>query len=629
MRLNAEQKVAVETDGHLVVSAGPGSGKTGGVIIPKALRLLESGRSAIVVTFTRSAADEVTHRIAKLCPPEHLKRLMVGTFHKVIMFQMRRANRARKVLAPLDQYRAMTAALIAADVDKFEDRETALRDIEVYKRSLDSQPITNPVSLRVFEEYTAQLANLNAIDLNDLIVQAVHAMRDKDNPLPGFKPGLLLVDEFHDVDEPQLEWTLLHAQAGIPTCIVADDDQAIYSFRASLGYAAIKRFQKATNAQQVMLNTNYRSHQEITDLAARLIEHNKFRLSKDIQSAKGYGGSVTLLDFETRAEEMASVVNRLRDTSPVNPETGKREHAPGEWMVITRNNAQLDLLALELHAAGVKVANMENDKIWQKRPLSTYAKLLKSLGSGDKVDRHLDDALNNLNFEPSELDAFREGCRASKDTVRSWLLEKSAKMPDGVRRSGPTYQRLKELMELYPRWVDMHRASGNRSSMPPLLIEAVVQFLLDTLNATNADSLADQVRMLRVGADILLVERGDVLQRLSSAQDVKDRAPGSDSNEPSTGVTLYTMHGSKGLEAENVWVMSCDASTIPSPEPETNIEEERRLMYVAITRAKTHLTVSYAKLGNGKRRPKEFFPSPFLLELGYSDSGMAVLCETA
>jgi len=628
MHLNDQQRQAVEASGHIVVSAGPGAGKTGGVIIPKALNALGQGKSVGIVTFTRAAAQEVAARIQKLAPAEDTKRLLLGTFHRLIMLQMRRAKRDLKVLGPLEQYLMIARALTEAGVAEFAVREQAQKDIEKYKRSLQPVLPDAEASQEVLKAYQRLLEAEGAIDLNDLIVQSVHQMQAPDNPLPPFKFDLLLVDEFHDVDEAQLEWSMLHARSGVPVTIVADDDQAIYGFRGSLGYEAIKRFSAETKAAFVKLTTNYRSHQEITDVAAKLITHNKHRIDKDIQSALGYGGSAQMRTFKTRAAEAESIVALLKAESPANP-AGVHVSPAGTWMIIARNNAQLDSLALQLRASRVQVANYDSDRIWQRRPLVTLAKMLRSVTSAKNADESLDTALGKLNFDPGDLAAFRAGTEG-KDTVRDWVLEGQTKIPEGVRRSGSTYARLKELVDLYPRWVNMYKVSVTRVSMTGLLIDAVLAYIEETLTATNSDALADQARTLQIGADILRNESGDILQRLKSAQDAKDAAVRPNSGEPRDGVGLYTMHGSKGLEADSVWIMTCDASTIPSTEEGTDINEERRLMYVAVTRAKDRLIVSYANKGNGTRRPKEFYPSPFLGEMCFSQTEAApMLLETA
>lgn len=601
MNLDADQQRANALTGNLVVSAGPGSGKTGGVIIPKALKLLRERKRVGIVTFTRSAALEVKSRLAKFIPGTETKGLLfVGTFHAVIAAQLRNNGRNINILTPPEQKTLIESCLNAERVFEPDERELVIHGIDVAKRTVVLGSIDDAKTKLVYNRYQLALADAGKLDLNDLIVTAVRQMKEVDNPLPPMRLDLLLVDEFHDVDAPQLEWTIMHAVAGIPTCVVADDDQSIYAFRASLGYEAIVKFEEATKAAHVTLGINYRSHKEIVDVAYRVIKNNSQRIEKNFHSYNGPGGNVQIKSFDTRLVEMYSITEALSEVAQPIPDSLWRTIPKGEWMVICRNNYQLDDLALHLAGEKVKIANFDFTKLWKRRPLNILIGLLRAV-AGDPSQ--FDKSLSGMGFTVETRLAVS---KVAQSNIFGWMLTGQAKLPPDISRHTVDYKSLKTLISLVPRWVQMNEAG--RPAMLNMLINAVHAYVLETLAGTHPDAAAGMASSLQIGVKILLEQRGTVNERIDAAME------GQRDKEATDGVALYTMHGSKGLEAENVWVMTVDSSMIP--DPETDINEERRLFYVAITRAKKRLIISYGIKGNGEKRAREYSPSPFLAELG-------------
>ena len=615
---NAEQLKAQSISSHLLVNACPGSGKTGGVIVPKAVNEVRNGGSAIAVTFTRAAAAELRERLHRLLPTkEEQDRVIVGTFHSIISYQLRRGNIRINVVDPGEQDRIINAALSEAGVFDVRLRDEIKTAVDAAKRSLAKPVLKDEATAAVYDTYQARLQANNQIDLNDLITTAVRQMRSADNRLAPLMATLMLVDEFHDCDDPQLQWVLDHAKAGVPVCAVADDDQAIYGFRASLGYKGVKTFVEELSAAEVTLKTNYRSHREILDVASTLIKHNQFRIDKPMYAFKGQGGTVTVVSSPTRLTECQDIAYTIKRDAKPEPDGNMLTVPKGAWMVIARNNSYLDALSLELRRCKIRVANVDYSKVWRRRPLCTLVSLLQAADGNASAFR---DALRPAGMDNKTIDALEA---ASAGNPYAWILSGKASMPSTIDRDSASGSILAELINLLPQWVALantakeamkDNSSPQRTRRANTRIRQAISSIGTSITGTvkdiDPDKRATTLATLEMGVSIILSQPGtSITARVDSAIEA-----GKKPKENADGVYIYTMHGSKGLESDNVWLMTCDSSVIPS---ETSPEdEERRLFYVAVTRARRNLIVSYAESGNGVEKPRSYHPTGFLSEMG-------------
>lgn len=618
MNYNEEQLKAQSISSHLLVSACPGSGKTGGVIVPKAVIEVQNGGAVIAVTFTRAAAGELRERLHKLLPTkEEQGRVIVGTFHSIISYQLRRGNIRINVVDPIEQDRIINQALSDAGVFDFRLRDEIKTAVDAAKRSLAKPVLKDEATAAVYDTYQARLQANNQLDLNDLITTAVRQMRSTENRLAPLMATLMFVDEFHDCDDPQLQWVLDHAKSGVPVCAVADDDQAIYGFRASLGYKGVKTFVEELSAAEVTLKTNYRSHREILDVASTLIKHNQFRIDKPMYAFKGQGGKVTAVSSPTRMTECQDIAETIKRDAKPEPHGDMLTVPKGAWMVIARNNSYLDALALQLSRTRIRVANVDYSKLWRRKPLCILVSLLQA---ADGNDQAFLEALRPAGVDKQTIYELEAACTGNP---YEWILSGKASMPTKIDRDSASGSILAELINLLPQWVALANTAkeaikDNSSSQHTRRANTRIRQAISSIGASitgmvkdiDPDKRATTLATLEMGVSIILAQPGtSITARVTGATEAGRKAqPNAD------GVYLYTMHGSKGLESDNVWLMTCDSSVIPSESsPE---DEERRLFYVAVTRARKNLIVSYAQSGNGLEKPRSYHPTGFLHEMG-------------
>ena len=366
-KLNQQQKLVVDTPGHLCVVAGPGAGKTSTTVqkIAAILAAKDTNRVA-AVSFTRDSALELRDRTYKVVGEVGLKRCLIGTFHSLCSKQLKRSKKTKKVLFPAEQFHYQMRAYeqVAPDDLEFDEARAAIEHI---KSTLHSKNISSSISA-IYRAYQQMLERNDVIDMQDLIRDTVIGLHDETvRPLP---VSHLLVDEFQDSDEVQLEWVLAHARAGAIVTVVGDDDQSIYGWRHALGYSGMQSLIKTLDATTVIMDTNYRSYKEILDPSNKLIAHNKARVQKVIQPARGTGGGVQyirLADRNAEAKAIAECVNADQDL--ILDGEWKR---PGEggWAVLARNNHLLKLVQAELSSRNIACRmSGQNKSIWEEPPL--------------------------------------------------------------------------------------------------------------------------------------------------------------------------------------------------------------------------------------------------------------------
>jgi superfamily I DNA/RNA helicase len=410
-----------------------------------------------------------------------------------------------------------------------------------------------------FDQYLALLEQHAAVDLSGSILHTVERLRAGElAPLPVTH---LLVDEYQDADRAQVEWVLAHTERGSVLTAVGDDDQAIYGFRGSLGLEALSATATALGAARLSLEINYRSRSEIVGLGARLVLATPRRLPKGLQSARGPGARVVLEPCANADVECERLVSAMRA-------------APSEWAVIARSNAVLDGIQEALAAVGIPHARPGRSDFWQAEATSLLLALLDttptSLAEGTAL------ALAGVSEgDIATLGAGRVAPRAAA-AIRASLRDARQHVP-GAR--------------------------------PDLAIERVAQWLL-----AHYPSTSPSARAVRVAADALKRLSGSLPSRLAVV-----RTPARLS--PTPGVQLLTMHGAKGREFRRVWLPVLVEGVVPHHKS-TDLDEERRLLYVAMTRAEDELVLSFAwrrRLTESGRAPAKLTPSRFLtVDLGIS-----------
>ncbi len=566
MELNAEQQAAVEYPGHCAIVACPGAGKTR-VLVEKTAHILTTDprSKVLVVTFSRDAAAEVRARLEQRVPHQRY-RADAQTFHALAMRHCLASRLIDQFVGPAEQAALLRRAWNHAGASM--PWESFRRAVEARVSGLSVAPPA-PSFEASFDYYVELLDAHAASDFGHLVVRSAQAIRAGTAPPLPFTH--VLVDETQDVDAAQLDWIFAHAELGAVTAVVGDDDQTIFGFRGALGHLALDQAVGLLGAQLMRLQVNYRSHSEILGLAARLISHNTHRVSKDLQAHRGPGGLVTLLACPDSDREVEAIVERVR------------AH-PGDWAVLARSNFKLDHLERGLLAAGVPYARPGSNDFWDSQGPALLLALLASRGA----------------LEPLALGAALAHCGIPEPDIRRVVSRAGPPLNDRELDGGTAV-----------RVASLERCLGELvAAEPEVAIRTASHWLLETARESRAVSPA-----IKAARDALLALNGTLTERLRFVR--QRRTPDGEG-----AVTLTTFHRSKGREFPRVIVCGLNDGVVPARKAES-IEEERRLLYVAMTRAESELVLTFpwriVQEGEKVRRCLDAAPSRFLTaDLGIS-----------
>lgn len=550
--LNAHQERAVKTPGHCTIVACPGSGKTR-VIAERSAYLLsnhDKGRLC-AVTFTRDSAAELKERILSACGKENARRLAVGTFHSIALAQLKRAGLAYRLISDGERFTAIKRCR-----DQYAPEiaiEEVVEEIDKAKSRLTGYVFPDQRIEDVFNCYTEVMRADKAFDFADIMLLAVEHMKYGSlQPLP---IRWLLVDEAQDMDEVQLEWVLLHGKSGVEITLVGDDDQSLYGFRSALGYDGICRVTETFSSALITLPVNYRCAKNILEHAARLIYHNKNRADKRIEPNRTDEGEIAVIRASDRWDEAMKCLETIR-------KNGK----PSQWAILARTNAILDKIEVVLTAGEIPYRRFGGKSVWSTSIGAVFVGLLRSVCDGSLIG-----VANSLTF-----------AGVAADTVHSMMLQQSGAIPDRLNvvagNSGRKEDRetILSLSQSFAAWQD--QAKLERYS---LVIHGVAAWIKSYCKPELQDMLTHMESAL---AKI----SGSLARRLA----VIGMADAGQKSDGYGGVSLMTLHASKGLEFDYVWIIGCEEGNIPHLE--SFEEEERRLFYVGMTRARHKLFMSTA-----------------------------------
>jgi superfamily I DNA/RNA helicase len=558
MSLTKSQQEAVNHDGHLLIIAGPGSGKTT-TTVAKARRILsDPTRNLVMVTFTKEGAEEMRRRLDKAqadagLPPFHQSRLRIGTFHSIALQHLYTHRKRPKILSPAQQSIILNEALSPYSDDQELVKEIR-QEFESYMYVIDRSNLTiSPAAQRVINRYLERLESSRATDLYHVMRECSLSVKDGGIPVLGCTD--MLVDEGQDTDDLQRTWIFAHAAAGIRTTIVADDDQSIYEWRNALGYQGLRAFLDTFQAHQIYLSDNYRSRSEILAHAVTLIQFNKNRLAKRLVAKRGPGGQITsytTVDSAVQSEELAELMSQT-------PE--QHQNA----VVLARKGRSLNDMEMELTKLGIAYTRI-GKSIWDDTWVATYLTLLQSLLDGSPVG--IFGCLSCIGLDEQ---VRIEVLRALGGSAEAFFNDE---LPDLESATKTDMESLKDFSQSCSYW----RTQLGKGS--------INEVIMDTGSWLSGKQRSHRTKfVIERASNILASVRGSLSARLMYVTRNKRK----DGNAP---VTLMTMHASKGLEFETVHVI--DANKPDDLSDLVHVEAERRLMYVAMTRAKDRCVVWYS-----------------------------------
>ena len=545
--LNQQQREVAELRQHCVAIACPGAGKTKTIAAKAALLL--SNPSAIVgaVTFSKDAAVELRDRILALAGDGARKRLIAGTFHSLAFKQLGKRDIAT------DGDRMGLLARVIAELGLNWKPEEVVPVIERIKTNFGRVEAGTP-DAQIYAAYQEALERNGKIDFQDMLRLAVAGMEKGD--IAPYRFTDLLVDEFQDTDPLQYRWVELHAKAGAQVTVVGDDDQSIYGFRAALGFRGMESFAETFNAQRVVLGMNYRCYDEILSAADRVIRNNADRIPKILQADRGAGGTVTTKRSD---DEYADAVAAVETLHPF-LKAGK------SCAILARTNRILDPIEAVCRSHGVPYFRASGSSVLN-RPQGALMCNLLQVAEGRKQNG-LDAVLGYMGMSSPLLGVLHRDMgpmlvqRLKKDLVALGLPEDTAT----VYRS--FMKRLSEWQEMCER------------RFYSLVLDGVLELMMTYAKNDQA------IRAIQGTYDVLSRLSGTFAERIEYLK--------RDNNKPADGaLVLTTMHSSKGLEWDHVWISRAEEGVVP--DEKSTESEERRLFYVAMTRARDGLTIATIK----------------------------------
>ncbi len=581
--LNEAQQRAVKVPGHCLISACPGSGKTT-VLKFRAARILQDSNTRIVgVTFTSEAARELKQRIRSQSPKAG-GRLVCGTFHSLCKKQLERAGVKFKLASDTQQMDYMHQAFLeAGSSDGDMTYDSCVAFIEHVKSAVDfmlPSPDHEPRVL-VYERYQQLLHRVGAFDFADLLRMAVRGMRippGRHGSVEPLNATHMLIDEFQDTDQVQFDWVKEHIKQDVQVTVVGDDDQSIYSWRNAQGLAGMQAFRRLTQASHITLDTTYRFPREIMEPAGQLIQCNGERIPKALVTHNRTKGSVHLVRCASRENEQQAIWSAIL-------ESGK----PGTWAVLARTNALMESLEASNPSKDLTIIRVGGRSFWDMKTPAMFLSLVRGVALDEM--HSLDIILRRAGMGSESLDDLHRQYQSKRPgAVDRFVKDK---------KQGSVTQPHERLRQWMKQWRPM-LAKGQVN----LVLQGMAHYCKTYVNlASEKASLPVQQReryRLDMSAASIVRLKGTLKERLFALMHERKK-------EAEHSVRLMTMHAAKGLEFKNIWIMGCEDGVVPSSK--SPIDEERRLVYVAMTRAKQNLYTSYV---TGEKTK----PSPFLQEAG-------------
>ncbi|GEO95876.1 DNA helicase PcrA [Kocuria turfanensis] len=665
--LNEPQRAAVEHAGSpLLIVAGAGSGKTR-VLTHRIAHLLATGRAhqgeILAITFTNKAAAEMRERVVELVG-ESAKSMSISTFHSFCVRVLRREaasvglKSTFSIYDSADSLRLITLVAKQHDLDpkrfapkSIQHRISALKnelvDDETYlSRVSETDPFESAVA-QVYRGYTERLRAANAMDFDDLIGQTVHMLRAFPQVAEYYRRRYrhVLIDEYQDTNHAQyaLVRELVGTGAGadpgpganpVPPAeltVVGDSDQSIYAFRGA-DIRNIVDFEKDyPQARTILLEQNYRSTQNILTAANAVIAKNKARRDKRLWTASGDGAKITGYAAENEHEEarfIAEEIDRLQD------EDGYR---PGDVAVFYRTNAQSRSLEEILMRVGLPYKVVGGTRFYERKEIKDALSYLRSIVNPDD-----DINVRRIVNEPKRGIGDRaEGAAAAlAERERISFMDALRRADEAPGMATRSLNAVRAFVQLMDDLASVAEASGAATVLEAVLEQsgylAALRGSSDPQDESRVENLAELVAVVREferdNPDAGLPEFLEHVSLVADADQIPNRPAGSSEDGPSAEqiaaevaearvqgvVTLMTLHTAKGLEFPVVFLTGMEHGLFPhqrSLTDEKEMEEERRLAYVGLTRARERLYLTRSEFRSMWGQSQYNPASPFLDEI--------------
>ncbi len=622
--LNAPQREAVlATEGPVLMLAGAGTGKTAALTARLAhiIRSRLAWPSEILcVTFTNKAAREMKERVGHLVGPAVEGMPWLGTFHAIAAKMLRRhaelaglqnnytiidTDDQLRVLKQLIQAEGLDdkrwpARQLAQCVDRWKNKGLRPEDLD----ALENESYANGQGQKFYRLYQDRLKTLNACDFGDLLLHVVTILRSYPEVLEQYRQRFkyIMVDEYQDTNQIQYLWLRLLAQPRHNICVVGDDDQSIYSWRGA-EVANILKFEKDfPGAKIIKLEQNYRSTPDILAAASGLIDANSQRLGKTLWTERNGGDKVRVIGVWDAPEEARRVGEEL--------ERLEREGASlNQAAILVRAQFQTREFEDRFIAIGLNYKIIGGFRFYERaevRDALAYLRLIAQPSDDLAFERIYNTPKRGLGDKTLEKLHRHARARGVPLSLAAVEIADSDELPARARNTLISFTRD------VARWRDLAKTASPSELVRTLLDESGYTASLQAeKTAESAGRLENLVELARAMEDYETL--GDFLEHVSLVMD-------NDAADDAEKVTIMTMHGAKGLEFDNVFLPGWEEGVFPSQRSLdegglASLEEERRLAYVAITRARRRCTILYAANRRIYGQWTSSIPSRFIAEL--------------
>ncbi len=620
-RLNEQQKIGVTTvDGPVLLLAGAGSGKTR-VLTNRIAYLLEQGVNPwniLAIAFTNKAAGEMRERVDDMIGFGS-ESIWIATFHSTCVRILRRhidklGYDTNFTIYDTDDQKSTIKAICKRDnIDTKQVKERTILSVisscknemisaEEYEKTAMGNWMNQRIA-HVYKEYQKTLKKNNALDFDDLLVKTVDLFRYCPDVLESYQNRFLyiMVDEYQDTNTVQFEMIRLLAQKNRNLCVVGDDDQSIYKFRGA-NIRNILDFEfHYPEATVIKLEQNYRSTKNILDAANGVISHNKGRKAKALWSERGDGKKIHFRQFDNPIEEAQYICDDIKH------KVRMREVSFKDCAVLYRTNAQSRALEEQFVRDNIAYRLVGGTNFYGRKEIKDILAYLKTVESGrdDLAVRRI------INVPKRGIGA------TSLEKAERFAQENDISLFDALVKANeiPSLGKAAEKMQAFASMIRMFRTKsqdGYYDDLPELIDDIIkgTGYLEDLENSDDEDA-EDRIQNIdelitkaaafeeKYATENPEAERGPSLQDfLTEVSLVADIDSVDSSNDR---VLLMTIHSAKGLEFSQVYLTGMEDGLFPgymaiSAEDDEELEEERRLAYVGITRAKDELTITCAKM---------------------------------
>ena len=636
--LNEEQKRAVcQVDGPVLIVAGAGSGKTRVLTsrVAYILALQEDAR-ILALTFTKKAAGEMKERIAAMVGGGSVRRVVMGTFHAVFVRFLREYAEFLgyptnfTIYDTSDSQSAVKACLKEMGLDDkiYKPRDVLARismaknnliTVSAYQASQELQTqdyhSKRPRLGEVYQRYQEKLKQSGVMDFDDILLNMNFLLRDNPAALEAIAGRFthIMVDEYQDTNQAQYLILKKLAQFHRNICVVGDDSQSIYAFRGARIENILNFKKDYPECKLFRLERNYRSTQVIVDAANSLIAHNEGRIPKECYAVGEDGEPIRLLKAYTETEEAVMIVSEILDRM----RTARAQYQ--DFAILYRTNAQSRALEEQLRRRNIPYMIYSGNSFFDRaevKDMMAYFKLVVNPRDDESFRRVVNKPARGIGdkaLEAVEAVARQQG----------WPLFQAAREVDKVKKFCEMIAGLSTLVRTTDAWELSKKIADESGLYASYKQDTSIEGLSRVANLDELiNSVAQFVEERQEEAEDYEAEGGEVgvftlddfLENVSLLSNV-DVSEDEDTNNK---VALMTAHSSKGLEFPYVFVAGMEENLFPSSSmlaARQEVEEERRLFYVAMTRAKKAVRLSFAgtRMRNGKHESNA--PSRFLKEI--------------